>query len=97
MQEITKEQIAEWKKKHGSVYEICVEDKIGYIRKPDRKVLGAAMSFAQSNPLKMGETILASCWLGGDDELRTDDDYFLGVNSKLEAIIEVKEAEIKKL
>jgi len=94
---VTPEQINEWKAKHGDVFEIAVEDKRGYIRKPDRKVLGAAMSFAQSNPLKMGEIILTNCWLGGDECIRTDDDYFFGVNAQLEQIITIKEAEIKKL
>lgn len=94
---VTQQQIDAWKKKHGDVYEITVEDKKAYIHKPTRKVLGLAMTMAQQDPLKMAETILVNCWLGGDEEVRTDDAMFMGVQMQLEQLIEIKAAEIKKL
>lgn len=41
--------------------------------------------------------ILNDCFLGGDEEIKTNDAYFLAVSSKLSEIIEVKEAELVKL
>ena len=38
MFQATQEQLQEWKKKHGDVFRIKVEDKACYLRKPDRKV-----------------------------------------------------------
>ncbi len=97
MFEATEAQIKEWKNKYGDVFEVLVEDKKCYLRKPDRKILGLATSVGQKNPMKFNEVILHNCWLAGDEEIKTDDDYFLGVGAKLETLIQIKEAEIKKL
>lgn len=35
--------------------------------------------------------------LAGDEEIKTDDALFLGVSTKLGELVEVKEAELKKL
>lgn len=94
----TAQQIADWKKKHGAIFMIDFEDgKIAYLRKPTRKELSYAMTTQQSNPLGFAEIILQSCWLGGDDEVRTDDAYFFGASAKLDSLMEVKTAELKKL
>ena len=93
----SKEQITNWKKKHGEVYEITVGDKVCYLHKPTRQVLSLAMSKAQTNPLAFGETIVNNCWLGGDEIIKTDDSYFLGLSGKLDDLINIKTAELKKL
>jgi len=93
----TKEQIAAWKKKHGEVFLVTVEDKTAYLHKPDRKTIAYAMSKVQDDPLSFSEIILQNCWLTGDEELKTNDDYFLAVSAQLDKLVEVKQAEIKKL
>lgn len=95
--EITTEQIEAWKKKHGSIFKVEVGDKVGYLRKPDRKALSAAAVIGHGNSVKYNEVLINNCWLGGDEEIREDDDYFLGVSNQLASIIEIKEAKIKKL
>ena len=94
--EATPEQIAEWKKKYGEVFALISDGMIGYLRKPTRPELGYAMSHANVNPLMMTETIIQSCWLGGCDNLRDDDKYFLGLNTQINDIIEIAEVEVKK-
>ena len=94
---VTKEQIKEWKAKYGDVFMVEVEGKKGYLRKPDRKTLSFAFSKGQSDPLAMSEVILTNCWLAGDEELRTDDGYFLAINTQIDRLVEIKTAEIKKL
>jgi hypothetical protein len=92
--ELPADQIAEWKKKYGSVFGIKVEDHICYLRKPDRKILGAASVAAKINPLKFNEVILNNCFLGGSEAIKTDDELFLGASSVLADIIQVKEGEL---
>ncbi len=98
MEKVTTQQIADWKKKYGDIFKISFQDnKEGFVRKPTRKELSYAMTKVQSNPLGFAEAILQNCWLGGDEEIRTNDDYFLGASSQLDALMEVKTAELKKL
>lgn len=97
MSKITEKQICEWKEKHGDVFELTVEDLVGYFKKPSRKTLMFASTQIQTNPLKFNEILMEQCWLGGDEALVKDDNYFLAVSGKLGEIIEIKQAEIKKL
>lgn len=94
---ITSEQIEAWKKKHGDVFCVTVGDKVAYLKRPDRKTLGAAAVVGKNNPMKYNEILLENCWLDGDPEIKTDDALFLGVSAKLGELVEVKEAELKKL
>ncbi len=98
MYKATEEKIQEWKDKYGDIFKITTED--GYsciLRKPNRKELGYAGVAGQENPIKFNEIILNSCWLGGDEEIKTDDSQFLSVSQKLGEIIKVKSAELEKL
>ncbi len=97
MEKLTKEQIEALKKKHGEIYEVEVDDKVCYLKKPSRKVLSLAAVQGQRDPLKYNEVILANCWVDGDEEIKTDDACFLGVSGVLADLIEVKEASLKKL
>ena len=94
---ITKEQIQEWKKQHKDIFVISVADKKVYLRTPDRKTLSYASTLATKDPLKFNEVILDNCWLGGDEEIKTNDELFLAVSSKLPDLIQIKEATLEKL
>ena len=93
----TAEQIKEWKSKYGDVFLVEVDGKSAYLKKPDRKTMSLAMFHAKSNPIKFQETLLNGCWLLGDEEIKTDDSLFFAVAQKLDGLLEVKEAELKKL
>ncbi|MBN1183861.1 MAG: hypothetical protein JXB49_16330 [Bacteroidales bacterium] len=91
-------QIDAWKKQFGNVYELESEGIIGYVRSPGRNELSYATTVSKGNdPMAFNEAILNSCWLGGDERLKTDEKHFLGVCSVLEQIIETTKATIKKL
>ena len=94
---VTKEQIQEWKKKHGKVFKISCDGKVCYLKPPSRKTLGYASVASKDDPLKFNEVILRDCWLAGDEEIRTDDMLFLSVGSQLANIIQAKEAELEEL
>lgn len=93
----TAEQIKEWKDKYKDVYMISVDERSCYLRRPTRKELSYATMAAKNDPLKFNEVILSSCWLDGDDEIKTDDYLFLGASTQIANIVQVKEAELKKL
>lgn len=95
--QITKEQIDAWKAAHGDIFKITVEDKSCILKTPDRKTLSYATSVATKDPLQFNEIILKNCWLGGDEEIKTNDSLFLAVSGKLSEIILIKEAALEKL
>lgn len=95
--EVDAEKVAEWKAKHKDIYSIVVDGHICYLRKPDRKILSYAAPIGAKDPIKFNEILLANCWLGGSEEIKTSDDLFLGASAKVADLIEVKEAELVKL
>lgn len=97
MTKITDEQIKAWKKQHGDIFKLQIEDKVAYLKKPDRKTMSYATSVASKDPMKFNEIMLNGCWLAGDEEIKTDDSLFLSAAAKIAELIEVKEAELEKL
>lgn len=99
MAKITQAQIDGWKKENPEgVFEIKSKDgKTGYIKAPDRPTLSYASSFLPHDRLGYVDTILENSWLGGNEELRTNNKYFLGISTQIDEAVEVAEVEIKKL
>nr|DAM76408.1 MAG TPA: hypothetical protein [Bacteriophage sp.] len=95
--DVTKEQIKQWKAKYKEVFVLRVDDKVAYLRTPDRATLSYASTLATKDPMKFNEAILTNCWLGGDEEIKTDDALFLSASSELGELIQIKEATLEKL
>ena len=95
----TPEQIKEWKEKHLDVYQIEIpeDNKVCYLRKPTRTELSYGSKVGAQDPMKFNEHILNVCWLGGDEEIKTNDSLFLAVSTQLEEVLAFKKAELKKL
>lgn len=93
----TKEEIAIWKKNHGEVFELSVGDKKCYLKTPDRKTLSYAATVGANDNLKFNEVILKNCWLGGDEEIQTNDGLFLSAAAALPQLIQIQEAKLVKL
>ncbi len=91
----TKEQIEEWKRKHGDLFEITVEGKGCILHRPTRQDLSYVSVL--TDPIKMTEVMLNQLWVAGDEEIKTRDDLFLAASQKMQEVLEVKAAEIKKL
>lgn len=92
---VSAEMIEAWKKQHGDIFKLDVEGKICFLKSPDRRTLGFASS--TKDTFKFNEIVLKNCWLAGDEEILKDDSYFLAACSKLDGIIQVKQAELEKL
>jgi hypothetical protein len=95
--EATTEQIAVWKQKHSKIWQIEVDGHVCYLRKPTRQEISLATILGTKNPIAYKESIINSCWLGGSDAIKTDDDLFMSVSSELPALVEFKLVEIKNL
>lgn len=93
----TKEQIQAWKQQYKQIYEITIDGYTAYLKKPGRQEIGYAATIGANNPMAFNEAILNTCWLDGDEEIKTNDDLFLAACGKISEIIEVKIAELKKL
>lgn len=98
---INEDQIKAWKKEHGSVLLLEMDDgKKLYMRYPKRKEVGLAMANARNNPLAMVDVIVKNCLLGGDlnyEEIRHNSGYLVGLSAQIDEIIGTVTAKIKKL
>lgn len=93
----TPEQIEAWKAQYGTVKEIEIDGHVCYLRLPDRKILGMASALGSNDPIKFNELLLANCWLGGSEAIKTNDELFLGVSQVLGELVTFKAAKIKNL
>lgn len=80
MARVTRTQIDGWKKQYGDILHIPFSDgKECYLKQPDRRVLGLAYSKGARDPLAVAEVILANCWLGGDEDVKTGNGYLVAI------------------
>jgi hypothetical protein len=94
---VTKQQLAEWETQH-EVFELPVDDKIGYLRAPDMNDYKRAFSAMQKNgEVAFGEEMLAALWLGGDEAIRNEDAYFFPARRVLLDFLQYGDPEIKPL
>lgn len=90
-------QIQEWKEKYGSVYALPVEDKTAYLREPKMKDFKRAFTAMQnSGDLAFGEEMINILFIGGDEEIKTDDNYFFPARKEVKEFFNFDEAEITK-
>lgn len=90
------------KKQHGEVYEIITIDSDGseikcWLRKPNRNDLRPILAMIGQDVIRANEILLNSCWLGGDERVKTDDDLFFQASSVISELISFKVGEIKKV
>lgn len=95
MNKVTEKQITDWKKQHGGVYELPVDDKTAYLREPKMADYKRAFTAMQKHgDLAFGEVMLNVLFIGGDEEIKTVDEYFLPARKELSEFFEYDDAEI---
>ena len=57
----------------------------------------SSVSPTVKDPIKMQDTLLKQLWVDGDEEIKTDDDLFFAACNQMEELLQVKQADIKKL
>lgn len=84
---VTEEQIFGWKRQHGKVVRIEVEDDgevhVGYFRRPKLSTMSAVTKLTKTDEMKGSEVMFDNCWLGGSSALRNDAVLFLEVTKQL--------------
>jgi hypothetical protein len=96
--EITDEIISKWKSEHAKVVRYKTEDgKTAYFKNPDLTTVDAASALANSNPMKSNLLLAKACFLGGDQEIITEDKYLFGLGNHLKALIVKVEGELSEL
>lgn len=110
MAEVTETQIAEWKQKYGTVKRIWVDrlstvnapgdpkpKLAAYVRIPDKSVLAAAAPFAQSDPMRAQDIFYTNCYLGGDEELATRDEYRVALATAIGSLFVIPATSVEEL
>lgn len=92
---VSQQQINEWKKEHGDILHVPFSDgKSCYLKTPTRKILGLAYAKGARDPLASAEVILKNCWLGGDEEIKTETGYLVGLSDVATELSEVVPVEV---
>lgn len=101
--DVTNEQIATWKNKHGRVVEIEVADPEfkelhrGYFHRPDMRTMQAFSATAKTNDVKAAEVMFDNCWLGGSPMMKTDAVYKMQTIGELQNIFGKCVSKLKNL
>ena len=95
----TEAQIDAWKRKHTNIFAIEADGHVAYFKSPDRQTIGMAMSLSNggSDGMKFNNLLFDNCWLGGSEEIKTSDRLYLPASAHMRQMIDVAEAQIKKL
>ncbi|MWB96753.1 hypothetical protein GON26_20520 [Flavobacterium sp. GA093] len=89
------QQINEWKEKYGQIYELPVEDKVAYLREPKMTAFRHAFNAMQKDgEMAFGEVMLNDLFIGGDEEIKTNDEYFFAARKELANFFIFDDAEI---
>ncbi len=89
---VTAENIAAWKGIHGRISEVAVDDPdvaerhLGWVRRPDMKMMQAFSAAAKANEIKASELLFDNCWLGGSPALKTDAVYKMEAMNAMQGI-----------
>jgi len=80
----------------SGVFELVTGKLKGWIRKPTRNEM-RELSSKKVDPITYSEIALDMLWLGGDEAIKTDDEAFYSVSGVIQNVLDIKEAELKKL
>lgn len=94
----TQKQIAEWKAKHGTIYQLQTEDgKVCYIFDPISKliIVKALMAALLKGSFEFVDALLNNCWIDGDESIKSDDRIKSGLWEQVKDIIDIPEHQVE--
>lgn len=98
---VTQEMIDGWKAQGYDVtrarFPHSDGEKICYLRNPERSEISYATAASATDPLKFNESLTESCWLAGDEIIKTHGGLSLSLGNKLSEIIGMVEVKLEKL
>lgn len=108
----TSDQIAAWKKMHkiDEIFELIAEGHACYLKPFDRAAMKYALSRMNlatgengevsidvGKMIEIGEIGLQNGWLGGSEEIKTNDRLFVSIALQCGALFDLAEVNLKKL
>jgi hypothetical protein len=66
-------------------------------RAPNRDEMRMAYQINSKDTIQANEFLVDKCWLDGDEIIKTNDKYFLGLSSELKTLLDFKQGELKKV
>jgi hypothetical protein len=95
---ISEAMIDKWKKEFGAIFIYRTEDgKFCILKKPSLLILDATRAISKGSSIQFDIALVDNCWLHGDECLKTNDDYRLGLFDWLGGIIKKVEGELEEL
>ena len=90
--------------KYTPIFVIEVEDKFAILMKPPRAIYGKAIGHMtpipgmknDPDPVAAGIALVLGCWIDGDPEIKSDDDYLLPAAMQSLGLIKNKTASLEK-
>ncbi|HYH16112.1 MAG TPA: hypothetical protein VD794_12875 [Flavisolibacter sp.] len=96
--EVNQSVIEGWKSQYDQVMKYVAGDgKVAYFKNPDMASLDAASAIANTNPIKSNLILAKACFIGGDEEIISQDKYILGLSNHLKSMIVKIEGELSTL
>ena len=106
--EVTPTQIAQWKKEHGddNILKLTIipaqkdtklNPAVCYVRKPTLTEMIMAEQTGQNSILQEGEVLLQSCWLAGDEIIKTNPEYTIQACYKAHGLFEKMVSTLEKV
>lgn len=90
--------IEQWKKKHGRVFLMEVNDLEFYFRKPDMRTISAVTKVAQSDPMQATIIFFSNTLLNKEMmEYKDDVDVMSAIAPQLEKLVENYTVKVKEL
>ena len=64
---------------------------------PESAAAGKGVEINMEKMIEIGEIALQNCWLGGDDEIKTNDRLFIAAAMQVGELFDIAETSLKKL
>jgi len=100
----TEEQLKQWKQeiiaKYGDTSKLFAYEVDAlpiYLRSVDRNTYALGTAKVMQNPAKFNEVIIENIWMGGDETLRKNDEYYYGLIEYVEELMTKKKGSLKQL
>jgi len=96
MSKTLEEKKKEWQEKYGvgNLRELKADGKSVFVFDPciDFKKIKIIYTARQKSVGHMVDAVLNNCWLDGDKDLRTDDEFKLGIEDQVDNMLDIPEA-----
>ncbi len=83
--------------KHPKSHILTVGDKHCFLNPMNRQIIAMAKDLSKGDEVETIEMILENCWIEGDEEIKTDDDYFIPAMASVKELFNLKTSTLKKL